>query len=207
VASRGGRGPLPADLILTEDTSRGLLKGSGRSIPECDLHALLTETQDVLAGFGGHRQAAGLSILLKTAASGTNASRRPPGRPWGRWRRSPRSRWTANCLSEPWAPRWYGSLSLLEPFGCGNPEPVFASPPVTVVSRREFGDNHVVLSVRDVEAGVTLRAKAWRMADAIGPEWTGTLARIAYSPKITYFSGVPEIELRLRDCCQGQTER
>jgi len=92
-------------------------------------------------------------------------------------------------------------LSLLEPFGCGNPEPVFASPTVTILSRRTFGEGHLALSLRDASSEVTLRGKAWRMADVIGPEVSGALARIAYSPKITYFSGIPEIELRVRDCC------
>ena len=207
VASRVAEARYRPTLILTEDTSRGLLKGSGRSIPECDLHALLTEIQDVLAGFGGHRQAAGLSILPENLPLLVERFEAAARSALGPVAPQPSLKVDGELSFEAVGATLVRELSLLEPFGCGNPEPVFASPPVTVVSRREFGDNHVVLSVRDVEAGVTLRAKAWRMADAIGPEWTGTLARIAYSPKITYFSGVPEIELRLRDCCQGQTGR
>lgn len=205
VASRVAEARYRPTLILTEDTSRGLLKGSGRSIPECDLHALLTEIQDVLAGFGGHRQAAGLSILPENLPLLVERFEAAARSALGPVAPQPSLKVDGELSFGAVGATLVRELSLLEPFGCGNPEPVFASPPVTVVSRREFGDNHVVLSVRDVEAGVTLRAKAWRMADAIGPEWTGTLARIAYSPKITYFSGVPEIELRLRDCCQGQT--
>jgi single-stranded-DNA-specific exonuclease len=207
VASRVAEARYRPTLILTEDTSRGLLKGSGRSIPECDLHALLTEIQDVLAGFGGHRQAAGLSILPENLPLLVERFEAAARSALGPVAPQPSLKVDGELSFGEVGATLVRELSLLEPFGCGNPEPVFASPPVTVVSRREFGDNHVVLSVRDVEAGVTLRAKAWRMADAIGPEWTGTLARIAYSPKITYFSGVPEIELRLRDCCQGQTGR
>ena len=65
-------------------------------------------------------------------------------------------------------------LGLLEPYGCGNPEPVFASPPVAVQSRRTFGENHVALVLRDAAAGVTLKAKAWRLAAVIGQETAGT---------------------------------
>ena len=207
VASRVAEARYRPTLILTEDTSRGLLKGSGRSIPECDLHALLTEIQDVLAGFGGHRQAAGLSILPENLPLLIERFEAAARSALGPVAPQPSLKVDGELSFGEVGATLVRELSLLEPFGCGNPEPVFASPPVTVVSRREFGDNHVVLSVRDVEAGVTLRAKAWRMADTIGPEWTGTLARIAYSPKITYFSGVPEIELRLRDCCQGEAGR
>ena len=47
-------------LILCSDGES--LKGSGRSVPEFDLHAGLTRCADMLLGFGGHRQAAGLRI-------------------------------------------------------------------------------------------------------------------------------------------------
>ena len=37
-------------------------KGSGRSIPQFNLHAVLKECSDLLIGFGGHEQAGGLTI-------------------------------------------------------------------------------------------------------------------------------------------------
>src|SRR5208337_3911725 len=40
----------------------GLAKGSGRSIPPFDLYEGLTECKDILTRFGGHKQAAGLSL-------------------------------------------------------------------------------------------------------------------------------------------------
>ena len=43
VASRVAEARYRPTLILTEDTSRGLLKGSGRSIPECDLHVCIAD--------------------------------------------------------------------------------------------------------------------------------------------------------------------
>lgn len=153
----------------------------------------------MLLGFGGHRQAAGLSIApenLPALAARFEAAARAALGP-----DAPRPSLTVDAALS------FGEVSavlvrelaLLEPFGCGNPEPVFASPPVTVLSRRVFGDNHLTLSLRDVTAGVTLRAKAWRMAGEIPPSLAGSQATVAYSPKITYFSGIPEIELRIRD--------
>src|SRR6266540_2341946 len=43
--------------------TEGLWKGSGRSIPDFDLHAALGACSELLERFGGHRAAAGLSIL------------------------------------------------------------------------------------------------------------------------------------------------
>jgi single-stranded-DNA-specific exonuclease len=50
----------PVVLIAGTD---GLWKGSGRSIPAFDLHAALGACSGLLERFGGHRAAAGLSIL------------------------------------------------------------------------------------------------------------------------------------------------
>jgi single-stranded-DNA-specific exonuclease len=50
----------PVVLIAGTD---GLWKGSGRSIPSFDLHAALGACSEFLERFGGHRAAAGLSIL------------------------------------------------------------------------------------------------------------------------------------------------
>jgi single-stranded-DNA-specific exonuclease len=203
VASRVAETCYRPTLILTDDVAKGLLKGSGRSIPECDLHGLLTEIREVLNTFGGHKQAAGLSItpdnlaLLTTrfdAAAKIALGPVPP---------RPSLSLDAELSFGAVSATLVRELGLMEPFGCGNPEPVFASPPVSVLSRRGFGENHVALSLRDATAGVTLRAKAWRMAAEIGDNVAGKTIRIAYSPKITYFSGVPEIELRLRDFGDG----
>jgi len=54
-------------IVLT--LQNGVYKGSGRSIPGFHLQQALTKCQDLLETFGGHSQAAGLSLLpdnLKT---------------------------------------------------------------------------------------------------------------------------------------------
>ena len=201
VASRVAEASYRPTLILTDDAGRGIIKGSGRSIPECDLHGLLASIKDVLLGFGGHRQAAGLSLdpaNLATvgkrfdAAAAAALGHQPPQPSLHVDATLPFGDVNAVLMRE---------LALLEPFGCGNPEPVFASPSVTILSRRAFGNKHVALSLRDSLSGVTLQGKAWRMAEAIGPSVAGGQAKVAYTPKITHFSGIPEIELRVRDLC------
>jgi len=199
VASRVAETRYRPTLILTADTAKGILKGSGRSIPECDLHALLTEIADTLQTFGGHKQAAGLSILPEHLELLNKRFDAAAARVLGPVAPTPSLRLDGELSFGQVSATLIHELGLMEPFGCGNPEPVFASPPVSVLSRRSFGENHVALSLRDAAAAVTLRGKAWRMADSIGKNATGTRVRVAYSPKITYFSGVPEIELRLRD--------
>ncbi|OLN30599.1 Single-stranded-DNA-specific exonuclease RecJ [Desulfovibrio sp. DV] len=199
VASRVAERRYRPTLILTHDPAKGLLKGSGRSIPECDLHGLLEEIADSLRTFGGHKQAAGLSLVPDNLPLVTERFDAAAARALGHTVPQPSLRLDGELSFGEVTATLIRELGLLEPYGCGNPEPVFASPPVAVQSRRTFGENHVALTLRDQTAGVTFKGKAWRMARDIGQDMAGTTVRVAYSPKITYFSGVPEIELRLRD--------
>jgi single-stranded-DNA-specific exonuclease len=199
VASRVGERRYRPTLILTADEAKGLLKGSGRSIPECDLHGLLTGIGEILNTFGGHKMAAGLSIVPDNLPFLAERFDAAAAKALGPVPPLPSLKLDAALSFGEVTAALVREIGLMEPFGCGNPEPVFASPPVTVLSRRGFGDNHVALSLRDPAAGVTLRAKAWRMASDIRENMAGATVRVAFTPKITYFSGVPEIELRLRD--------
>ncbi len=199
VASRVAERRYRPTLILTADPAKGLLKGSGRSIPECDLHGLLTEISGVLHSFGGHRQAAGLSIVPENLDALAKSFDEAAAKALGPVVPTPSLRLDGELSFGEVTAALVREIGLMEPFGCGNPEPLFASPPVSVQSRRFFGDNHAAVSLRDPAAGVTLRGKAWRLAELFAQGAAPAVVRVAFTPKMSYFSGVPEIELRLRD--------
>ena len=90
-------------------------------------------------------------------------------------------------------------LELLQPFGQGNPEPLFASPDLEVRVCRVFGSGHVALELKDKTAGITLKAKAWRKAEELGSLTPGRTMRIAYTPKIDAYNGIPTTEAKLKD--------
>ena len=183
-------------------TENGKLKGSGRSISEFDLHAGLSACADILAGFGGHRQAAGLS--LDPARLGELVMRfdavvrealgdvLPP----------PSMRVDAGLSFADIDHRLLKELALLQPFGMGNPEPVFHHR-ATVREHRVFGANHVNLALTDA-GGVSLQAKAWRQAETLGPDLVGNSVRLAFCPKINTFGGLASIELHLKDLQHDQ---
>lgn len=178
------------------------LKGSGRSIREFDLHAGLASCADILESFGGHKQAAGLRLRLDNlenlrrrfhevalAAVGSH-SLRPTLHVDGE-------------LGFPLASdfTFLKALDLLQPFGIGNPEPVFVSPLVRVQRARTFGHKkeHLALHVQEPESGITLQAKAWRRADAIRDLQPGASVRLAFTPGINTYNGVASVELVVRD--------
>lgn len=187
-------------LVLCADGDT--LKGSGRSIGAFDLHGGLARCADVLVGYGGHRMAAGMRVEPARVAEFRTrfldvvreAVGDKPLRPSltldGELDFAAASDFT--FLKE---------LEMLQPFGIGNPEPVFASPPLVIRKRRLFGPqrNHVNLELQDETSGVTLHAKAWRQADTLPPSLEGKRIRLAYSPSIDMYNGVASVDVKIKD--------
>lgn len=202
VASRVVDAHYRPTLVITDDN--GKLKGSGRSIPEVDLHAAIAACQDLLLGFGGHHQAAGLSLAPGNLEPLRAAFRKAVQDQLGDTSPTPTLKLDGEMSFAEIHHELLKELDLLGPFGCGNPEPVFCSGMLDVKARRVFGANHVLLEVRDPEAGVTLRAKAWRLAGEIGPEMQGRKLRLAFSPRLDTYNGIASVELRVKDWDKGE---
>lgn len=126
-------------IILSTDRETGLAKGSARSIPGFDLYAALTECADLLEQYGGHKAAAGMTLKTERIAD---------------------LRQRLNGLAESWleeddyvpvlAPdaeirpeeitvETIRQLALLEPYGMGNPQPVFLLTGMQVKAARRMG--------------------------------------------------------------------
>ncbi len=179
----------------------GYVKGSGRSVPGFDLHKALESCADLLVRFGGHKQAAGLTLMPHHLQNLADRFEELVVEACGK-----------ECIKVPLCIdaelpfeeasdfAFLKSLDLLQPFGMGNPEPVFASKPLRVVNKRIFGParNHVSLTVQELDSGIVLQAKYWRAASNI-PNCAGKLIRLAFSPSINMYNGVASIDLQVKD--------
>ena len=184
-------------IVLAEE--HGHIRGSGRGIPEFDLFKALLECEDLLLEFGGHPQAAGMSLSLENlekfeerflGAVVAQIGNTPP---------RPRLSLDGELGFDAIDLLLLEELELLQPFGPGNPEPTFASPEVTVADHRVFGKNHVKLKLCHEDVGVTLSAKAWRQAENMPADLKGQSVKIAFSPKIDRYSGLATIDLKIKD--------
>ncbi|MDE7240902.1 single-stranded-DNA-specific exonuclease RecJ [Desulfovibrio sp.] len=189
----------PAIVLCREGES---LKGSGRSVKEFDLHDGLGRVADCLVGFGGHRLAAGIRLEprrldeFRARFDGAVAEALGPD--------PLEPTLTLECelgFDRASDLDFLKELQLLQPFGPGNPEPVFASPPLLVTERSYIGRSreHVRLRLKDAESGLILSAKAWRMAEALPASLVGKTIRIAYTPRIDTYNGVASVDLGIRD--------
>jgi single-stranded-DNA-specific exonuclease len=186
-------------LILTKEN--GIFKGSGRSTPSFDLYQALLSCKQCLYKFGGHRQAAGLKLEPFQLANLKNlfawaveeqlgANPAPPVLELDA--ELPFALITATLLKE---------LELLQPYGQGNPRPIFLSPPLSILKHRFFSQKkHLELHLSDSSDGTNMRAVAWRQ----GERWqdasfTGKQIKIAYTPRLSKFNGLQQIELAVQD--------
>ncbi len=187
-------------LILCADGDT--LKGSGRSTNEFDLHAGLTRCADLLLGYGGHRQAAGLRLAPEQLASLRERFDSVVREALGDTPLTPTLKIDAELpFIQASDFTVLKGLELLQPFGIGNPEPIFVSEPLLVRKRRAFGHSreHVALEVTEMTSGITLQAKAWRQASQIPDTLIGKRIRLAYTPGINAYNGIASVELRIRD--------
>jgi len=187
-------------LVLCRDGAS--LKGSGRSISEFDLHGGLSACSDLLEGYGGHRMAAGVRVAPSRLAEFKEKFLSVVREALGS-EPVPAVQLVDDVLDFRTASDqiFLRELELMQPFGVGNPEPVFQSPPLTVRRRRLFGPqrNHVLLELEDETCGVTLQAKAWRQAEDFPADLEGRRIRLAYSPSIDMYNGIASVNIRIRD--------
>ena len=186
-------------LVLTREN--GLLKGSGRSLSGFDLYQGLCSLKSHLSGFGGHSQAAGLSMdpanldVLRADFNRVVRECLGPG---------PHQKeivLDAMLGLDRLSPDFLQELELLQPFGPENPRPLFLSPPLKVLDQSLFGkDKHVRFDLQDQKSGVKLRGQFWRQGRNM--KKTGLKGRnltLAYTPGINIYQGLVSIRLNIRE--------
>jgi len=138
--------------------------GSCRSIPSFNMLAALESCGEVMLKFGGHQQAAGLTVEssrireLRGRINDHADSRLGPDDLRPRlWIDGPL---TFRSIDD----QVMAELATLAPFGAGNPRPVFRSSRVEIVDGpRRLKDRHLKMSFR--QDGRVLRGVAWRASE------------------------------------------
>lgn len=171
--------------VLT-NASEGL-KGSGRSIEAYSMYEELSRCKELLMRFGGHRQAAGLSMMRENLES---------------FRKMINDHCTLtpkdltekvvidmempfSCVTE----GLIRELALLEPFGKGNTKPVFAARNVRLMDMRVMGRKKNVLKMRAVDAnGNTVEAVYFGDVENLSGR-KDTLLSITYYPTLNEYMG------------------
>jgi len=173
--------------------------GSCRSIPDFDLLAALEHCSDLFVKFGGHKQAAGLTMeaaRLPEFRARINAyadERIEPDQ------LRPRLRIDARLNLKSITHDLVGGLDLLGPFGLSNPRPVFHTSGVEIVDGpRTIKERHLKMTF--AQDGRRFRAMAWRAAERAGfLEQNRAAMNLAFSVDRNEYQGETYLELLVAD--------
>ena len=171
------------------------LTGSCRSIEGVDIHAALVGCADCLEKFGGHRQAAGLTLAPEklpdfiAAMDGWLTAHVDPSA----W--IPVQPYDDELDFEAVTPGLIAALDALQPTGFGNPAPVFRAE-CEVVEARAVGAEGAHLKLTLAQDGHRLGGIAFREGPRAA-ELTGRVDAL-FVPKLNCYLGRTEVQLELR---------
>lgn len=152
--------------VLGEDPQTGLAQGSGRSIPQFHLLAALETMPDLFAQFGGHRQAAGVTLAAERVGEFRSRLNEYAQSQLQDEDLEPVIELDALISPAEVDDVSVGEILSLAPFGYGNPAPLLGVMGLTVASRPvTIKDRHLRLDLS--QDGRSLKVMAWNAAEKI----------------------------------------
>ncbi|MCR5234560.1 MAG: single-stranded-DNA-specific exonuclease RecJ [Lachnospiraceae bacterium] len=177
------------------------IKGSGRSVDAYDMHAEMTRCSDLFIKFGGHKAAAGLSMdedkineLRKRLNDNCTLTEDEMAEKLTADIALPLSYATYELAEE---------LEKLEPYGIGNPHPLFAQKDLQISDIRVFGKNRNVVKMKLSEAvpgSQKVDAICFGDGDAIEAELVKKdKISVMYELGINEYNGRRNVQLTIKD--------
>ncbi|GAB4341717.1 MAG: single-stranded-DNA-specific exonuclease RecJ [Desulfobulbaceae bacterium] len=187
-------------MVCTEDKSNpGTLRGSGRSVEGVNLFEILRECETFLLQYGGHAGAAGIALEAKNLDAFRKAFARGAAR-FEQVQMAPKT--IIDCrvrAEEILNDSFLQHYKRLEPFGNGNPEPVFFCEAPEIVKTGTV-KGHLTFTVK--ANGGEFRGIGFGMGDRIDMLRAAN-TNLAFSLRESYFRGQCRMELLTRDIIPG----
>ncbi|MDY4920994.1 MAG: single-stranded-DNA-specific exonuclease RecJ [Phascolarctobacterium sp.] len=176
--------------------SGDMAKGSCRSIPALNLYEAIAAESDILSQYGGHHQAAGLTLPAQKVEEFTR-----------RFKEYVRS----HLQEEDYQPHQVvdcvigdkgeitlqdlEQLQLLEPCGCNNQAPVFAFHHALIHNARAMGreQNHLTFNLD--KGDYSYRCVMWNQAELLNYMFDNMIADVAFQPKINIWREETSVQL------------
>ena len=171
VVERFGR---PA-LVIARDGEEA--HGSGRSIPGFHLLDALETMPELFLRFGGHAHAVGFALRSENVAELRRRLSEYAREKLSGEELQPALEYDGELTVDEVTPRFFESLRAVQPFGMGNPEPIFLSRGATLMGEPKLmREKHMKLKLRRYSSSSTgalargLDALGWRMAHRLEAE-------------------------------------
>ncbi|MDO8586838.1 MAG: single-stranded-DNA-specific exonuclease RecJ [Armatimonadota bacterium] len=187
-------------VLISADEEGGVGTGSARSIEAFNIGSALEQCRDVLLRCGGHALAAGVSLRLdklevfEEKLNGIAAGLITPED------LIPSFATDGDMALEDLSADLLNELKLLEPYGMGNPEPLFVTHNATVLDKRLVGDSraHLKLRVRSPGSQPT-ECIAFGQGDSFDSVQVGSGVDLCYNIRLNQYNGAETVQLTVKD--------
>lgn len=182
-------------ILIALDGDEG--RGSGRSIPEFDMHQALVTCSPLLSRFGGHAMAAGLTVrrdVVPQFREALNAVAREVLEPDDL---VPTQRIDLMVQLDQLDFRLEKMLRALEPCGPGNPAPVFGVERVWARDPRVVGGKHLRMTLDDGSGRIAGIGFDW--GDRLDEGWNRSTVDVAFRLEREEWQGISSLQARVVD--------
>jgi single-stranded-DNA-specific exonuclease len=182
------------------NTTESPAQGSARSIPGFDIFKALTACSKHLLDYGGHTMAAGITVEPEKIPEFTNALEEYARKNLKQEDVVAKLHIDAAAPLDHFHQGMVEELQMLEPFGQGNPKPLFATKGVRLASPpRRVGarGDHLQLAITDNTACV--RCIGFGMGKLEKKLLEADYFSVAYQPQINHFNGSLNVQFVLED--------
>ena len=180
----------------------GVARGSARSIPSFDIYHGLSRCNELLMTFGGHKQAAGLSLSSGDIDSFRDMISRLVLETVAEDDMVPVLRIDAPLKLSDVTADFVREITCLEPFGYGNEEPVFGAKRLEIVQSRIVGNNHLKMYLKQNGKGIdSIGFDLGGMLDEVGP---GAMVDAAFVPMMNEWDGGRNLQLNLKSVRESE---
>jgi single-stranded-DNA-specific exonuclease len=186
----------PVFMISIRD---GIGKASCRSIPAFDIYDALNQCSDLLLQFGGHRQAAGFSVLPEHIDELRVRLNHIANTTLTKADYVPVLTIDSLVSLDEMNAGFLEQLGCLEPYGMGNHSPVFACKDVAVKDIRTIGQEARHLKLKVSQKNVINEVVAWQMGGLVESIQFQENIDLAFFPEFNEWQGQRKIQLRAYD--------
>lgn len=182
-------------IMISRDEGSGIGSGSARSISSFSIIEGLRRCEDLLEGFGGHAQAAGLALRLDRLNAFEERINAICAEVIPEERLIPRIEADAELSPDEINDELADAIVAMEPFGEGNDEPLFITRGLKVIEKRKVGDgSHLKLWLQG-GSRPSMECIAFGFGDKYTSLELGTLVDLCYHVRHNIFNGSRSIQL------------
>lgn len=211
VASRLVEAYYKPTIVLTK-SANGFISGSARSIAGFDLYEAIESCADLLENFGGHTYAAGLTMKEENLPRFQERFEKIVTQNITKEVLTPIINIDATLEFKQITTKFFRLLNNFQPFGPGNPSPVFLTTSVydngngRIVGGKSTGGGHLKLElIQDDASYHAFSAIAFNMSQYFNHIEEGNPIDICYSIAENFYrSSIANIQLRIRDIREGK---